>query len=587
MEQGRLEPWTQLAELTGQPSQVASLLRQQLRAHKEKLAGTCNSTRPPAPEPEPEPKLESTAKLEEEAEREVLVPQASLDWTDSPPSRQFKGWAAGAGMAGSEVMLGDKELDDLLARAANLRGRDVSRTLTALEYARRQLAAKDPRAVPTARRQLGRVWAALVQVTAEVPVLRVRMLVGFAEWCEGEEPVGMSDLQTMSAWAAAGLVADKDGEFMTSVRAWDKLLLQLPGVSLRRSLPVLGMQLAMSQALAGKSAAHLRSGEHEEAVSLLRRNVEDWSQRLHNWERSVGGCSSMGSADISEGAVARDELAKGLLLLADALDSAPSNAEKPASAEEAAKLRVRAKSYGVSSAHRFFGRVRSSLGAQCWDSDTKLCIDDSDSGKGGVDSSQWSFEASRSLPFPQNLSQNTATRDTASVLQTRTTGTATNLEISRTYPRAGFAPRSESTWSNTSRILKESSDVSAPTVSGSALALTSNEATLTSKSRSRAEVASKLAKLYKQPGFEPPMPIWFSGLTSNPGDTRGPLDIAYKQVIGPLDGDGRIRGVPGLAPATGSKGALQKRRLILAKMEIQPEIVKTIMAIAGHDPTLS
>jgi hypothetical protein len=137
-----------------------------------------------------------------------------------------------------------------------------------------------------------------------------------------------------------------------------------------------------------------------------------------------------------------------------------------------------------------------------------------------------------------------------------------------------------------SGIPKESSDVSVFGVSGSSPALTSNEATLTSKSRSRTEVASELAKLYKQPGFEPPMPIWFSGLTSNPCDTRGPLDIAYKQVIGPLDGDGRIRGVPGLAPATGPKGDLQKRRLILAKMEIQPEIVKTIMAIAGYDLTL-
>jgi hypothetical protein len=81
------------------------------------------------------------------------------------------------------------------------------------------------------------------------------------------------------------------------------------------------------------------------------------------------------------------------------------------------------------------------------------------------------------------------------------------------------------------------------------------------------------------------MPLWFRGLTANLSDTRGSLDVAYRQFVGPLDGDGRIMGVPGLAAATGAKGALQKRRLILAKMEMQPEIVQTLMAIAGYDPT--
>jgi tetratricopeptide (TPR) repeat protein len=417
------------------------------------------------------------------------------------------------------------------------------------------------------------------------------MLVGFAEWCEGEEPVGTSDLQTMSAWAAAGTAADKDGELATSMKAWDKLLLQLPGTGPGpgRPLPLLGKQLAVSQALAGRGAAHLRIGEHAEAVSLLRRNVDNWHNRLDNWETAAGNCSSMDSADISEGAAARNELAKALLLLADALDpdmtavSPASDTIKQASAEEAAKLRVRAKSYDISSAHHLFGRVRSSLGAQCWDSDDRRS--DAHGLSGAIhNSSQWSFETSRTLPFPQSLAQNTAVVSTKSVQQTRTLGRARDLDISRTYPRAGSALPclgSCSGMPGISKASKRGASVSA----GSHAALTSHGATLTGKSRTRADVASKLAKLYKQPGFESPMPLWFRGLTSNPSDTLGPLDIAYKQVIGPLDGDGRIRGVPGLVAATGANGALQKRRLILAKMEIQPEIVEKIMAIAGYDPT--
>ena len=43
--QEALKPWLQLAELTGQPGEVAALLQQQLRAHKAKLAA------PTEPEP--------------------------------------------------------------------------------------------------------------------------------------------------------------------------------------------------------------------------------------------------------------------------------------------------------------------------------------------------------------------------------------------------------------------------------------------------------------------------------------------------------------------------------------------------------
>lgn len=585
--QEALKPWLQLAELTGQPGEVAALLQQQLRAHKAKLAA------PTEPEPEPE--------LEQQPEAEAAAREAiSLGWTGPLPSRQFKGWAAGAGMVDSEVPLGDKELDDLLARAANLRGRDVGRTLATLEIARKQLAAKDPRTTPTVRRQLGRVWKALALVTAEVPVLRVRMLVGLAEWCEGEEPVGMGDLETMAAWAAAGTAADEDGEFATSLKVWNKLLPHLPEASQRRPLPLLGTQLVFSQAMVGRSAAHLRSGEHAQAICLLRRNVDDWRQRLHGWEASACGRSSMESADISEGVVARDELAKAMLCLADALDPDISVApvggdpEKQASAEEAAVLQAGAKSCDVSSAHHLFGRVRSSLGSQYWGNDGEMRSDatysDSDGLGGGADSgadsSQWSFEGSRNVSFPQSLPRQNAAGGAQSMHRHRTTQVRTTLANARTYPRVGLALRPQSSQSfsgisGISEVPRRDASVSASSRSS----LPSNEEGLTSKSPSRAKVASELAQLYKQPGFESPMPLWFRGLTANLSDTRGSLDVAYRQFVGPLDGDGRIMGVPGLAAATGAKGALQKRRLILAKMEMQPEIVQTLMAIAGYDPT--
>ena len=559
--QEALKPWLQLAELTGQPGEVAALLQQQLRAHKAKLAA-------PTPEPEPEPELEQQP--EAEAAREAI----SLEWLGPLPSRQFKGWAAGAGMVDSEVPLGDKELEDLLARAANLRGRDVGRILTALEVARKQLAAKDPRTTPTARRQLGRVWKALALVTAEVPVLRVRMLVGLAEWCEGEEPAGMGDLQTMAAWAAAGTAADEDGEFATSLKVWNKLLLQLPEASQRGPLPVLSMQLVFTQALVGRSAAHLRSGERSQAMTLLRRNVEDWRQRLHSWEASACGRSSVESTDISEGVVARDELAKAMLCLADALDPEISagevggDSEKQASAEEAAVLRAEAKSFDVSSAHHLFGRVRSRLGPQLLGKDSGMVSDPAYSDSDRLDSgaAQWSFEGSRNMSFPRSLSQQNATGGPQSVHRhrtelrtTRTPSTAPGLDISRAYPRVGLAlpPQSSKSFSSISgisEVSKRDTSVSA----SSRLSLPSNEEGSASMSPSRAKVASELVQLYKQPGFESPMPLWFRGLTVNFSDTRGSLDVAYRKFVGPLDGDGRIMGVPGLVAATGAKGALQK-----------------------------
>jgi hypothetical protein len=62
------------------------------------------------------------------------------------------------------------------------------------------------------------------------------------------------------------------------------------------------------------------------------------------------------------------------------------------------------------------------------------------------------------------------------------------------------------------------------------------------------------------------------------------VQVAYRKCVGPIDGDGRIVSVPGLIAATGSKGDLQKRRLLLAKMEMQPQIVQTLKQLAGHDP---
>ena len=300
----------------------------------------------PEPEPEAEPKTPA-------APAPPKRPRSALPARyETAPSRLFVGWNAGAGLG---KPLTDKELDDLLKRVT--RGRDVVRTLTALQGARVQLSRERNRSRAPA---VGRVWQAMADLVTTSPGIRVPVFEGRAEWSEAEH--GLSHEDTLNAWQAVGDAAEEDGELDIAMRTWKKMLCVQQPTALPRDV---ASHMPISHAMMGLGRSHLRRKDGEAALALFRHNLSDWERRLTAWEQKSPRKSAVDGGSATEGERSREGVGTAAAALADALSMLRAKPD-----EEVAALRERAASFASSSAHRLYLGTRASVTASTGDLST-------------------------------------------------------------------------------------------------------------------------------------------------------------------------------------------------------------------------